>query len=136
MALEFRFGRMVRSIEACGKIIERTEKVLSGMPMETTMKANSKMINQTATESIHALMVQYMKVYGWMIFSTDKVRRNGQTSQAMLETIMRERDKASVRTHGRMIINIAENGLTMLWKALALTSGQMDENMKDTGKTI
>ena len=66
----------------------------------------------------------------------DKVKRNGQTNQVTLETIMRGRDKASVRTLGQMIINIAGNGLTMPWKALVLTSGQMVENMKDTGKTI
>ena len=71
-----------------------------------------------------------------MISNTDKVKRSGQINRATLETIMRERDKASVRTLGQTIINIAVNGLTMPWKASALMNGQMVENMKDTGKTI
>ena len=71
-----------------------------------------------------------------MISSTDKVKRSGQINRATSETIMRERDKASVRTLGQTIINIAGNGLTMPWKASVLMNGQMVENMKDTGKTI
>ena len=64
MDLVFRYGRMVQSIEACGRTTERTERVLSGMLMETTMKVNSKTINPTATASTHAPTAQCTKEFG------------------------------------------------------------------------
>ena len=64
MALEFNPGQMARNIEVSGLVIKHMERELSGMLMETAMKANSKEINLTAMAFIHALMVLFIKVCG------------------------------------------------------------------------
>lgn len=61
------------------------------MQMVINLKENSKMINQMVKVHILVKMEQFIKVCGLMMFSMGRDRLFGQTDQALLVTIARER---------------------------------------------
>lgn len=78
MDMEFKFGRMVPSIEAIGKITELTARVVSGTLTVTDSRVNSGMISPTVKVLTHVKIARSIKVYGLTMFSMVRVKQSGQ----------------------------------------------------------
>lgn len=105
-----KYGLMVQSIEDIGKKIGLTVQVVFGMQMVINLKENSKMINQMVKVHILVKMEQFIKVCGLMMFSMGRDRLFGQTDQALLVTIARERKMEQEHIVGQKVTNIRVSG--------------------------
>lgn len=80
----FKFGQMVQSMKAFGKITKLMERASFGMQTEMFLMANGKMIRLMVTEYTLMLMERSMKGSGLMIYNTEKDLRFGLMAHAMM----------------------------------------------------
>ena len=111
MGSEFKSGLMVQSIKAIGSRTEPRVRAFFGMQMETSLKANSKMISQTDTVSTRAQTALSTKVCGSTIFSTAKAQLLGLMVRLTRVTTLKERSMALVHTSGSKGIVTVVSGL-------------------------
>ena len=83
-------GLMARNTEDNGLIIRHMGRERSGMLMETAMKESSRGTNLMVTVCTLAQMEPFIREFGWMTFSMDKGKRNGQMEVSMLDIIKRD----------------------------------------------
>jgi hypothetical protein len=118
-----------------GRMIKLLEKEDSFMLTETFTKDNGKKTKQMVMEYILTKMELCIKVIGWKINNTEKVRKHGLMEQNIQVITSMERKTVEGIFSGLTTPDLKENSRITIFKGSALIRGLMDGNTQGCGST-
>lgn len=136
MVVENKYGKMVPSTKAIGKMIWLMEMVDLFNLEEIAIKVNGLMIKHREKEYIITTMVLLTLENGTMINNMDMAMNSGAMDLNTKVTMLKDSKKVTDALLGLMAINTKDNLKQTIFKGSEDTHGLMEGCMKDSGKII
>ena len=136
MAMEYKNGKILVSIQVIGKMIEQMVEVNYIMHLVIYMKENGKMIKHMVKVYIFIKMEVDMMVNGKMICSMVMVQKYGQINPVLLDIILKDKNMVKEKYNFVMVLHMKVIQSIMKLKVMVCINGLTESNMKDNGKII